>query len=120
MNDKTIRSTHKATYESKLDLIKKYPHATLNKFDFTPNKTKKGEVGSVDVYFKSDNGLVDIKSAVFKNNKNMWGWLHNNPGFAHVEPISKDSNFPRIWSSGGTENSNQKTLQKGSTRKIRL
>ena len=103
MNDKTIRSTHKATYESKLDLIKKYPHATLNKFDFTPNKTKKGEVGSVDVYFKSDNGLVDIKSAVIKNNKNMWGWLHNNPGFAHVEPISKDSNFPRIWSSGGTE-----------------
>ena len=84
--EKAMRNTTSAIYKAKSNLIKQYPHATLNKFDFEPVLTQQGDVTRVDIFFINDDILsTDITSSTFKNDKNMWKWLHNNKGVAFVE-----------------------------------
>lgn len=77
---------------AKLNLVKKYPHVTLSKFEFDANVSQDGKVLGVDIYFKNNDIIsTDVTSTTFKNDKSMWKWLHNNA-----------PRFPKIWSSGDT------------------
>jgi hypothetical protein len=66
---------------------KKYPNATMSKFDFEITFAKDGTVESRDIFFKvNDLTSYDIKSDAFRSNPEWTKFLHWVDGWRSVLP----------------------------------
>ena len=71
----------------KADFVRKYPNATLSKFDFEVTFAKDGTVESRDIFYKVDDlTSYDITSDTFRTNPEWTRYLHWVEGWRSVLP----------------------------------
>ena len=71
----------------KANFIRKYPNATLSKFDFEVTFAKDGTVDSRDIFYKVDDlTSYDITSDTFRTNPEWTKYLHWVEGWRSVRP----------------------------------
>ena len=85
----------------KANFIRKYPNATLSKFDFNVTFAKDGTVESRDIFYKVDDlTSYDITSDTFRTNPEWTKYLHWVEGWRSVLPdaIFRSKDFNETYS----------------------